>query len=421
MKRDYQRTEIGSIPGDWALARLGELGVVVRGGSPRPAGDPRFFNGNYIPWLTVASLTNIPSEKLFVTDTATMLTEEGAKRSRTLQDGTLVIVNSGAKTLGVAKILSITCCANDGIAALINQHRGDKRFICYFLNGQIKRLREVVAAGNDQLNLNTGRIALIEIPFPGEAEQSAIAETLNDMDALLRALDRLIAKKRGLKQAAMQQLLTGQTRLPGFSGEWEVKRLDELADIRSGGTPSTSVLQFWDGNIPWCTPTDITALRGYKYLSNTNRKITPLGLKASSTEMIPAYSIVMTSRATVGECAINTVPVSTNQGFKNFVPFDIVDMEFLYYLLLTHKSGLISLCSGSTFLEIGKAQLAAYPVRIPRTKKEQSAISKALSEIDAELVSIEQRRDKTRALKQGMMQELLTGRTRLFAPELAHA
>ena len=233
------------------------------------------------------------------------------------------------------------------------------------------------------------------------------------MGALLGALDRLIAKKRDLKQATMQQLLTGQTRLPGFHAEWKVKRLDELADIRSGGTPSTSVPQFWDGNIPWCTPTDITALNGHKYLSETNRKITPHGLKSSSAEMIPAHSIVMTSRATIGECTINTVPVSTNQGFKNFVPFETVDVEFLYYLLLTQKSGFISLCGGSTFLEIGKTQLAVYSVRLPSTKAEQAAIAEVLSEMDAELAGLEQRREKTRALKQGMMQELLTGRTRL--------
>ena len=211
----------------------------------------------------------------------------------------------------------------------------------------------------------------------------------------------------------MQQLLTGQTRLPGFHGEWEVKRLDALADIRSGGTPSTVELRFWDGDIPWCTPTDITALNGHKYLGETARMITQLGLKASSAEMIPAHSVVMTSRATIGECAINAGPVSTNQGFKNFVPFATTDVDFLYYLLGTQKQGFISLCGGSTFLEIGKTQLVAYQVRLPATKAEQTAIASVLTEMDAELAALTQRREKTRALKQAMMQELLTGRTRL--------
>jgi type I restriction enzyme S subunit len=235
----------------------------------------------------------------------------------------------------------------------------------------------------------------------------------NQLRPALSALDKLIAKKRDLKQAAMQQLLTGQTRLPGFSGEWQVKRLSELANIRSGGTPSTQIPRFWDGEIPWCTPTDITALDGHKHLTETSRTISHDGLQSSSAEMIPANSIVMTSRATIGECAINRVAVSTNQGFKNFIPFEATAVEFLYYLLLTQKQGFIKLCAGSTFLEVGKGQLAGYEVRLPKTKGEQTAIAAVLSDMDAELTALEARRDKTRALKQGMMQELLTGRIRL--------
>jgi type I restriction enzyme S subunit len=250
------------------------------------------------------------------------------------------------------------------------------------------------------------------IVVPSLPEQSAIAAALSDVDVLIGALNQLIAKKRDIKQAVMQKLLTGQQRLPGFHGEWEVKRLSELSDIRNGGTPSTTQSQFWDGNVLWCTPTDITSLNGSKYLSETSRKISQLGLKASSAELIPANSIVMTSRATIGECAINLVPVSTNQGFKSFVPFEDVDTEFLYYLLITQKQGFISLCGGSTFLEIGKTQLAAFTVRLPATN-EQVAIAEVLSDMDAEILALEQRRDKTRRLKQGMMQELLTGRTRL--------
>ncbi len=121
----------------------------------------------------------------------------------------------------------------------------------------------------------------------------------------------------------------------------------------------------------------------------------------------------MTSRATIGECAINAVPLSTNQGFKNFIPFAKTDVDFLYYLLGTQKQGLIALCGGSTFLEIGKTQLAAYEVRLPSTKAEQTAIATVLSEMDAELSVLESRRDKTRNIKQAMMQELLTGKTRL--------
>jgi type I restriction enzyme S subunit len=146
LKRMYQQTKVGIIPEDWDVKRLGDLGSVVRGGSPRPAGDRRYFDGNFIPWLTVAALTNIPDYQLDVTETATCLTEEGSKHSRTLPAETLIIANSGA-TLGIAKLLKVTCCANDGIAAIIHQHLGDKRFVSFYINSKTKKLREVVATG----------------------------------------------------------------------------------------------------------------------------------------------------------------------------------------------------------------------------------------------------------------------------------
>src|SRR5438128_2684281 len=104
MKPGYKQTEVGLIPEDWDVKWLDDLGIVVRGGSPRPAGDPRYFNGDFIPWLTVAALTSIPEHQLTVGETVGFLTEAGSKLSRTLTEGTLIIANSGA-TLGVAKLL----------------------------------------------------------------------------------------------------------------------------------------------------------------------------------------------------------------------------------------------------------------------------------------------------------------------------
>lgn len=282
-----------------------------------------------------------------------------------------------------------------------------------YLASRYDFIRGLSNTGNQE-NLNGVIVKSIPIPLPPTlAEQEAIASALSDADALIESLEKIIAKKRQLKHGTMQELLTGQRRLPGFSGKWETKRLGEIAEIRSGGTPSTTQPQFWDGSIPWCTPTDITALSGFKYLSTTSRTITPAGLKASSAEMLPPNSVVMTSRATIGECAINTTTVTTNQGFKNFLPFAETDCEFLYYMLTTQKQGFISLCGGSTFLEISKTQLQQYSLQFPPFP-EQSAIAVILSDMDAEIDALEAKVAKARQVKQGMMQELLTGRTRLI-------
>lgn len=256
---------------------------------------------------------------------------------------------------------------------------------------------------------------------PPLSEQRAIAAALSDVDAALAGVLGLIAKKRDLKQAAMQTLLTGQTRLPGFSGEWEVKRLGEVGDIRGGGTPSTAQPDLWNGGIPWCTPTDITALAGSKYLLETARTISASGLRVSSAETIPPKSLIMTSRATIGECAINSIPMTTNQGFKNIVPFDDTDIDFLYYLMTTKKQELIALCGGSTFLEIGKKQLTPFQIMMPPMIEEQTAIAAVLSDMDAEIAALTAQADKTRLLKQAMMQDLLTGRVRLPLPEVTDA
>ena len=263
-----------------------------------------------------------------------------------------------------------------------------------------------------EIPIATLRSFKVALP-PTKAEQEAIADALSDADALIESLEQLIAKRRHIKQGAMQELLTGKKRLPGFKGAWKSKQLDAVAEIRSGGTPSTSQQEYWDGGVLWCTPTDITALKGNKYLQQTARTISVLGLQSSSAELIPAFSVVMTSRATIGECAINRVPVATNQGFKNFVPFEATDGEFLYYLLQTKKPDFISLCGGSTFLEIGKTQLAAFEVSFPIEKLEQTAIATVLSDMDAEIAALEQKLTKSRQVKQGMMHNLLTGKIRL--------
>ena len=251
----------------------------------------------------------------------------------------------------------------------------------------------------------------IEVNLPPLTEQCAIAGALSDVDGLLQSLEALIAKKRAIKQAAMQQLLTGKTRLPGFSGVWETTTIGEVADIKNGATPSTQISAYWNGSIPWCMPTDITATP-WKYLLATERSVTEAGLTSCAATLLPVGALLLCSRATVGEVKISAFPVCTNQGFKSLVCKDNVSNEFLYYLLLTLKTQLIERATGSTFLEIGKRDVASIELSVPNYA-EQCAIAAILSDMDAEIDALEKRRDKARALKQGMMQQLLTGRVRL--------
>jgi type I restriction enzyme S subunit len=288
----------------------------------------------------------------------------------------------------------------------------DNGYKCYcFQNRDIKRQFLFYAVGTKVSGISKTNIAKIFLPVPPLAEQCAIAEALSDVDALIAALDKLIAKKRDLKQAAMQKLLTGNQRLPGFSGEWEVKRLGELAEIISGGTPKTSEASYWQGSIKWCTPTDITGC-SEKYLVETERTISAAGLASCSAQLLPIGTLLLCSRATIGEVKIAGCEICTNQGFKSLVCKPGVHNEFLYYKLLTMKSKMIERAIGSTFLEISKKDTIDLELSIPE-QAEQTAIAAVLSDMDAGIAALERKLDKIRALKQGMMQELLTGKTRL--------
>ena len=179
----------------------------------------------------------------------------------------------------------------------------------------------------------------------------------------------------------------------------------------SGGTPKTTDPTYWNGGIKWCTPTDITGCTG-KYLRETERTISRLGLHSSGARLLPAGTLLLCSRATIGEVRIASGEICTNQGFKSLVCTEEVSNEFLYNKLLTLKQEMLERAFGSTFLEISKGNLAAIEVNTPLFP-EQTAIAAVLSDMDTELSALEARRDKTRNLKRAMMQELLTGKTRL--------
>jgi type I restriction enzyme S subunit len=222
-------------------------------------------------------------------------------------------------------------------------------------------------------------------------------------------LDDLIAKKRDIKQATMQQLLTGTTRLPGFSGEWEVKRLGDVVDrIVGGGTPSRSVNEYWGSDIPWVTVKDFATFTPY----DAQERITFAGLRHSSSNRIPAGTLITSTRMALGKAVIYDVDVAINQDLKALFLSSQMDVTFMSYWFEQNSQTISDLGSGSTVKGISLPELRRQMVQVP-TLPEQKAITTVLSDIDDELSALEQRREKTRELKQAMMQELLTGRTRL--------
>jgi len=283
-------------------------------------------------------------------------------------------------------------------------HENDPLFVSYLLR-TIDYHSHSGKSGVPGVNRND--LHELKVKRPSLPEQRAIATALSDVDALLAKLDALIAKKRDIKQAAMQQLLTGKQRLPGFSEEWKVKRVRDLGEVTTGGTPSTQVRDYWGGTIPWITPTDILNTRD---ISSSIRGLTAKGL--ASIRTLPPDTLLVTCIASIGKNAILRCRGGCNQQINAIIPNTVSDVDFLYYIFENNKQLLLTNAGLTATSIVSKRRFSEIDFRIPLLE-EQTAIAAVLSDMDAELAALETRRDKTRALKQGMMQELLTGRIRL--------
>lgn len=400
----------GVLSTGWTVAPLGDLARVYSGGTP-PRDVPAYWGGG-IPWVTTAEI-----DAGFVTSTRETITEAGLRASAAnlAPPGALLVAMYGqGKTRGKATLLRIPAATNQACAAIEVGRRLDSHYLLYYLESRYREIRSMSNAGSQE-NLSGELVRLIPISVPPIQEQCKIADLLSDADGLITSLERMIAKKEAVKQGMMQQLLTGKTRLPGFTEPWRRSTIADLAQIVSGGTPKSSVPSYWDGNIAWCTPTDITRSSG-RFLCHTERTISLAGLEHSAARLLPAGSLLLCTRATIGEVKIAVTPITTNQGFKSLVPCFQASGEYLYYKIMSLKDDLAAKGTGSTFLEVSKRDVAELTFEAP-SPDEQAAIASALDEADDEIMMLQKRLDKARAVKRGMMQELLTGRTRLPVAE----
>jgi len=407
LKPGYKQTEIGIIPEEWRVSNVGvefdiQLGKMLD--SEKNFGVPKFYLGNRaVQWGRI-DISDLSLVRLSPSD---------LNRFR-LKKGDLLVCEGGE--VGRAAIWDepISECYYQKALHRLRPIRGfDPLLMLYLLNywSDHGRLANYVTQ-TSIAHLTREKFATVPMPLPPPKEQRAIAAVLSDTDALLSILDRLLTKKRDIKQAVMQQLLTGKQRLPGFSGEWEMKKVAEFTGCTSGGTPITSNPQYWGGSIRWMSSGELNL----KQVLEVAGRITDLGLSSSSTKMIPKKCVLIGLAGqgkTRGTVAMNLVELCTNQSIAAILPNTSFVPEYLYYNLDTRYDELRSLSTGDggrggLNLTIIKSISIPFP-----ELAEQTAIAAVLSDLDAEIDALQQRRDKTRAIKQGMMQELLTGRTRL--------
>lgn len=398
--------------GSWVVQPLGQIARLERGKfSARPRNDPRYFGGQ-IPFVQTG---DVRSSDGWIVRFSSTLNDRGAAVSKIFPKGTLLMTI--AANIGDVGVTSFECAAPDSLIAVHPLRGVDKRWLYYALLARKSDL-ESVATNNTQLNINLEKLNPFQILVPPEAEQRAIAEDLSDADRLITGLERLLAKKRAIKKGMMQKLLTGRTRLPVFSGEWTVRRIGTFADVRAGGTPSTSVSRYWGGQVRWMSSGEIHQKRVREVLG----RITPDGLRESAAQLLPVGTVLMALAGqgkTRGTVAVSEVELSTNQSIAGILPGTEHDSEFLYHNLGTRYEEL----RGESAGDGGRGGLnltiiKRLSVNMP-SLTEQRAIAAVLRDTDANIDAIERRLEATRAIKQGMMQELLTGRTRLTPTEMS--
>ena len=252
----------------------------------------------------------------------------------------------------------------------------------------------------------------IQISYPYDLTgQYRIASALTSIDNLISSLGKLIEKKKNIKQGAMRQLLTGKTRLKGFNEPWVYRKISEVAMTSSGGTPSRSIISYYYGDINWFTTTELKD----NYLYNSVEHITREALSNSSAKMFSANTILMAMYgATIGKLGILKEPSATNQACCAIKCNDI-DEIFLFYILLYNRKSIIEKGCGAGQPNISQTIVNELSFLVPPCKKEQQAIATILTKMDDEITALEAKKTKYEAIKQGMMQQLLTGKIRLIS------
>jgi type I restriction enzyme S subunit len=419
----YKQTEVGIIPESWEVRKLKEIspsqsvGLVINPSSYYAADGtiPMLVGShvkeNRINWVNANKISPESNRKL----PASRLNKSDLVTVRVGEPGVTAVIPPELDKANCASMMIVR-----------KGEKFDSRWLCFLMNSKIGKERiEGVQYGTAQKQFNIVDAVDFLFPFPLKTEQSAIANTLSDVDALLMELEKLIAKKQAIKTATMQQLLTGKTRLPQFAThtedekqgqvkgtkpselgkipeDWDIKPLGELVIIQSGESPSK--YQFNSDGVPYFKVEQLN--NGRVYAEETEYRI-------NTKKVIKASSIIFPKRG--ASILLNKIRILKNDSFMDTNLMTLTcenDLNSLFlYNILTYK-GLDKVADTTSIPQINNKHIIPFLIPVPSVI-EQGAIATILSDMDNEIQTLEQRLKKTRQIKQGMMQELLTGRTRL--------
>lgn len=406
----------------WKKSFFSQIGEVIAGGTPSTK-ISEYWNGD-IPFVTPNDLSEQKSP--FIHQTERNITTLGLNKSSAnlLPKNTLII--STRAPIGYMALSNNECVTNQGCKSIVFDSDQCPLFFYYNAHNYIQKMKSL-GSGTTFAEISKSDLGKIVITYPESfVVQQHISDILSTCDTVIQNTQKTIDKYKAIKQGMMQDLFTRgltkdgklrpsykeapelykESELGMIPKEWAETPVIEIGEVISGGTPFTKNTDFWDGNIPFVTPNDLSVNEG-AYITSTERYITVLGLSKSSAIELPEGTLIISSRAPIGYLAIASFNCVTNQGCKSVV-FDSKQAPlFHYYNFQRYVNKMKSLGSGTTFAEISKKDVEKVKVSYP-LKDEQIAIAKRLSSIDSTIQKEEAVLEKYKNIKIGLMARLLT-------------
>ena len=439
------------VPENWVWVKAESITEIVGGGTPKTTVKEYYENGN-IPWITPADLSDF--KDIYISRGQRNITEEGLKNSsaKLLPEKTVLL--SSRAPIGYVAIAANPLSTNQGFKSFIPSKVIDSEYLYWYLKGSQKYL-ESMGSGSTFKEISASKCKEIKIPLPHINEQRRIAEKIERLFAKIDEAKRLIEEVKEsfeLRRAAIldkafkgqlgtndpdeksmleiSDVITEKDLIPEEEQMYEVPenwvwvKAGDITDIVGGGTPKTTVKEYYEnGDIPWITPADLSDFEDI-YISRGQRNITKEGLKNSSAKLLPEKTVLLSSRAPIGYVAIAANPLSTNQGFKSFIPSNVIDSEYLYWYLKRSRKYLESMGSGSTFKEISASKCKEIKIPLPpinEQKRIAEKLSNLLSKLDNEKKLVLDFEEKLNSLKQSILNKAFRGELGTNDPTDEHA
>ncbi len=404
----------------WKTVKLGEMCSIRRGSSPRPIKE--YLTQSGMPWVKIADATE--SGTRYISKTNEYIRLEGVSKSVVVKPGTLILSNSG--TAGLPMFIGIEACIHDGWQIFDDFNGIDKFFLYYELLFIRDRLLHD-AYDSTMKNLTLDMVRNANIALPPIGEQKAIAATLSCLDEKIELNNRINKTLEKMAQAIFKSWFVDfepfqdgefeDSELGRIPKGWRVGIVSDLGNVIGGSTPSKACSEYYtDEGIAWITPKDLSVNKN-KFISKGLIDITELGLKNSSTKIMPKGTVLFSSRAPIGYLAISKNDVTTNQGFKSVVPYKNTGTAYVYYFLKNNVEIIENRASGSTFKEVSGTIMKQIPALIPDDKTLQE-FQKSCNLIFEKQMLLESQNQHLSVIRDALLPKLMSGEIRVPTEEV---